>query len=221
MPILDNKKNIRSFGRINGRGITEETKNILESKLEQYKFVLENFKADNINHLEIGFGYGESIAERAKNNPNIKYIGCETYTKGVLNLINLIEVNKTNNIQIFNGDARLLLESLPNGSLDMVFVLFPDPWPKKKQQKRRIISDDFLVLLSQKIKVGGKLFFASDIENYVEWTIEKVENNGSFVKLFDDESVKIEPDWWVRTKYQEKAIREGRSSCFLEWERCN
>lgn len=219
MLTLDNKKNIRSFGRINGRGITEETKNILKNKLEQYKFVLEDFKKDNINHFEIGFGYGESIVERAKNNPNIKYIACETYTKGVLNLINLIEVNKINNIQIFNGDARLLLETLPDNSLDMVFVLFPDPWPKKKQQKRRIINDDFLILLSQKIKFDGKLFFASDIENYVEWTIEKVENNGFFVKMFDNESMKIEPNWWVQTKYQEKAIREGRESCFLEWEK--
>lgn len=219
MLILDNKKNIRSFGRINGRGITEETKNILENKLEQYKFVLENFNKNNINHLEIGFGYGESIAERAKNNKNIKYIGCEIYTKGVLNLINLMENNKTDNIQIFNGDARLLFETLPDNSLDMVFILFSDPWPKKKQRKRRIISDDFLVLLSQKIKIGGSLFFASDIENYVEWTIEKVNNNECFKKLFDNEGMMIEPKWWVKTKYQEKAIREGRKSCFLEWKR--
>lgn len=214
MPILDNKKNIRSFGRINGRGIKEETKNILTEKLKKYSISLNDIDNRKINHFEIGFGYGESIAERAIKNPDINYIGCETYTKGVLNLINLIENNEIKNIKIFNGDARLFLERIDNDILDMVFVLFPDPWPKKKQQKRRIISDDFLNLLSKKIKNNGKLFFASDIDNYVQWCIEKVSNNKNFIK---NNFSKEEPDWWVRTKYQQKAINEGRESNFLEW----
>ena len=216
MPILDNKKNIRSFGRINGRGISEETKKELDNKLNNYLIDFDNFNKNNINHLEIGFGYGESIAERAKINKNINYIGCETYTKGVLNLINLIEKQQINNIKIFNGDARLLLEKLPNKSLDFVFILFPDPWPKKKQQKRRIISNDFLIILSKKIKKNGKLFFASDIKNYIDWSIEKIANNKSF-KENNNFNTNIEPSWWIKTKYQEKAIKEGRESRFLEW----
>lgn len=215
MPILDNIKNIRSFGRINSRGITKEKCDILNDKLTKYSVKTTEISNNVINHLEIGFGYGESIAGRAIINKNINYIACETYTKGVLNLIDLIEKNNINNINIFNGDARILIESLPNESIDMVFILFPDPWLKKKQQKRRIISDDFLSLLSSKIKNGGKLFFASDIENYIDWTIDKVRNNKNFIENFDNKN--IEPSWWIKTKYQQKAIEENRASTFLEW----
>ena len=214
MPILDNKKNIRSFGRINGRGVDENVKNKLNEKLTKYSFDINNIDINGTNYLEIGFGYGESIAERAPQTKSVNYIGCETYTKGVLNLLNLMEQHNVENIRIFNGDARLLLEALPDKVLDKVFILFPDPWPKKKQNKRRIIGDDFLILLSKKIKTGGTLFFASDIDSYVDWSLEKVGNNHSFSLI---SNTKQEPSWWVKTKYQQKAITEGRQSSFLEW----
>lgn len=208
--IIDNKKNIRSFGRINGRGkIDYDLLNNIEYLIDV------NYKPDKkcINHFEIGFGYGESLLARAINNPNINYIGCETYAKGVINLYNNLKANNVNNVKIFNGDARLLLEQIDDNSIDMIFVLFPDPWPKKKQNKRRIISDDFLNIIKDKLKNGGKLFFASDIENYVDWTVEKLINNGHFVGSIS----KVEPSWWIRTKYQEKAVKEGRGSWFLEY----
>ena len=90
-----------------------------------------------------------------------------------------------NNLKVFYGDARLLIENLEDNSLDKIFVLFPDPWPKKKHNKRRIINENFLNLISKKLKSGGELFFASDIINYVEWTIEKVETTKLFTKKFE------------------------------------
>lgn len=212
MVILDNKKNIRSFGRINGRGKINKDllKNITCLIDENYKL-----NKNEINHLEIGFGYGESLLNRAINNKNINYIGCETYIKGVLSLYNCIKANNINNIKIFNGDARILLENIEDETLDMIFILFPDPWPKKKQNKRRIISDDFLSLIEKKLKKGGKVFFATDIESYVEWTIEKFNNNKSFSN--NKKNIKEQPEWWITTKYQDKAIKEGRDSNFLEY----
>lgn len=210
MPIIDNKKNIRSFGRINGRG------KVKTDALEKVEFLItEDYKIDknNVNHLEIGFGYGESLLARAITNPAINYIGCETYVKGVLNLASNLAANNVKNVKIFNGDARILLEKFDNQSIDMIFILFPDPWPKKKQNKRRIISDDFLILLQNKLKNDGKLFFATDIDSYVEWTLEKLQNNGHFSGY----CTSTPPNWWVKTKYQEKAIKEGRSSKFLEY----
>ncbi len=222
MVILDNRKNVRSFGRINSRGVLKNEKETIENILPKYSIDLD-YKIDcnKINHLEIGCGYGESIFERAKNNKNINYIACETYIKGILNLLNSIEKEKLENIKIFNGDARLLLENLTDKSIDMMYILFPDPWPKKKHNKRRIINEEFLELIARKLKNKGHLFFATDIESYLEWTIEKVEINGKFKKLFDFDSCKKSPNWWVQTKYQTKAIKEGRDCNFLEWELIN
>ena len=207
--IINNKENIRSFGRINGRG------KIDHDLLDNMEYLIdENYKPAKsaINHLEIGFGYGESLLARAVKNVNINYIGCEAYAKGIINLYKGIKSNNINNVKIFNGDARLLLKNLEQNTIDEIFILFPDPWPKKKQNKRRIISDDFLKLVANKLKHGGKLFFATDIENYLDWTMEKLKNNGSFDIVLSTK----EPDWWVKTKYQEKAIKEGRESTFLE-----
>ena len=210
MVVINNKKNIRSFGRINGRGRVDY------GLLDSIEYLIDSsykFNKESINHFEIGFGYGESLLARAANNPNINYIGCETYVKGVINLYNGLKSNNISNVKIFNGDARLLLEEMNDDSIDMIFILFPDPWPKKKQNKRRIISDDFLNLAKDKLKNNGKLFFATDIEDYMNWTLDKLFKNGYF-----NGSVSLEePSWWVRTKYQEKAIKEGRSRWFLEY----
>ncbi|MDR1498844.1 MAG: tRNA (guanosine(46)-N7)-methyltransferase TrmB [Rickettsiales bacterium] len=220
MVILDNRKNVRSFGRINSRGVLKSKENVIENILPKYSIGLDYpINPDIVNHLEVGFGHGESMAERAKKNENINYIGCETYVKGVLDLLDIIVKNNLKNINIFNGDARLLLENLKNDSLDMIFILFPDPWPKKKHHRRRIINEDFLHLVSEKLKTGGQLFFSSDIDAYVEYTIEMVVKTGYFKELFDKNNCGITPEWWVETKYQKKAMNTGRISKFLTWEK--
>lgn len=218
MAILDNKRNIRSFGRINGRRNAKENEHLLKDILQKYNINFDGIDKNNINHLEIGFGYGESLLDRARNNQNIIYIGCETYTNGVLNLLKLIELNLIKNIKIFNGDARILLENLPDQSLDKIFLLYPDPWPKKKQNKRRIINDDFLNLASDKLKTNGILFFVSDVIDYVNWTLEKIDKNNNFIANSTSlNELQKEPFWWIKTKYQKKAEKENRSSYFLEF----
>ena len=226
---IDNRKNIRSFGRVNGRGVLKNYAEYIENVLPQFCFNLEQNKILDINrdlfnsndkqiYFEIGTGYGESIAERAKNTPNINFIACETYTKGVINLIEYIKKYDLKNIKIFNGDARLLLENMQDSSIDKLFLLFPDPWQKTKQYKRRIINEDFLTLIHKKIKSNGTFFFASDIDDYIKWTLDRIEFSKLFKKHFDSINDCLnEPDWWVETKYQQKALKEGRVCRFCKF----
>ena len=157
---------IRSFGRIKGRKLSDNKINTLDTILPIYQ--VENNKEylsklinkeDNI-FFEIGFGYGEHTAHQAKLNTKTKIIACETYINGVLSLISKIKDEKIDNIKLYNGDARLLLENMPDHSIDKIFILFPDPWSKKKQNKRRIINSDFINLVKLKLKNGGILFLA-------------------------------------------------------------
>ena len=109
---------------------------------------------------------------------------------------------------------------MPDHSIDKIFILFPDPWPKKKQNKRRIINSNFIDLVKLKLKNGGILFFASDILNYVEWTIDFAKDK--LQPLFNNiEDCKKEPEWWIKTRYQQKAIKEGRESYFLKFKNIN
>ena len=222
MAILDNKRNIRSFGRINGRSCGKKVIYALDKLLPKYLFDPEEIDINACNYLEIGFGYGESLAKRALIDKNTNYIGCETYSKGVVNLIDLMEKESIKNIEIFNGDARILLENIPDHSIDKIFILYPDPWPKKRHNKRRIINEKFLELIHKKLKKYGILFFATDVTDYADWVIEKVRNSNLFIADFSSLSeVKTEPQWWVKTKYQEKAIKELRDSYFIEFTTIN
>lgn len=215
------KTQIRSFGRIRGRNLKDSKINKLDNILPKYLIKIEEDKIINLptnNKLlfEIGFGYGEHTLHQAKLHPDYNIIACETYINGVLSLLDKIEENKINNINIYNLDTRYLLEKMPDNSIDIIYILFPDPWPKKKQNKRRIINAEFVDLVKSKLKKGGILFFASDILNYVEWTMEFV--FGKLKPTFNNiEECKKEPQWWIRTRYQEKAIRENRESYFLEF----
>ena len=217
-------REIRSFGRIKGRTINQNKLNILNNVLPIYQITIENNKIKNFPNddkkifFEIGFGYGEHTIHQAILNPNINIVSCETYINGVISLLDKIEKNNIKNIFIYNKDARILLEKIDNNSLDKIFILFPDPWPKNKQNKRRIINEKFIDLIKLKLKNNGILFFASDILDYVKWTINFTKNKlQSNFEIDNLDNCKKEPDWWIKTRYQEKAIKEGRDCYFLEF----
>ncbi|MDD2839563.1 MAG: tRNA (guanosine(46)-N7)-methyltransferase TrmB [Rickettsiales bacterium] len=216
------KFKIRTFGRIKNRKLGDIKLKKMENFFPKFKIEIDNNNLINFPNnnqklfFEIGFGYGEHTAHQALLNKDYNIVGCETYINGVLSLLDKIEIEEIENIRIFNGDARLLLEKLPNNSIDKIFILFPDPWPKNRQNKKRIISEEFVQLIQSKLKKDGILFFASDILDYIKWTCNFTK--GKFKPLFTNlEECKKEPDWWVRTKYQQKAIKEGRESYFLEF----
>jgi len=219
---MEGNLKIRSFGRIKSRKLKDSKLEKLKVIFPKYRIEINDDKILNMPegceklYFEIGFGYGEHTIHQALLNENYGIIACETYINGVLSLLDKIESQSVKNVRIYNGDARILLEKMPDNLIDKVFVLFPDPWPKKKQHKRRIINDEFLDTLRKKIKTNGTLFFASDILDYVE-SMSKT-TIAKFEPLFENiEDCKKEPDWWIRTRYQQKAINEGRESYFLEF----
>lgn len=168
--------------------------------------------------FEIGFGAGEHLLGQARQHPDVNFIGCEPYTNGMASLLASVDQEKLANIRLFDGDARRLLERLPDASIERLFVLFPDPWPKARHHKRRIISQGTLALFHQKLKAGGLLRLATDHEDYGVWMLEQLFAFGRFRwTAASCADWKSPPADWVRTRYQAKAEAEGRSAMFLNW----
>ena len=164
--------------------------------------------------LEIGFGGGEHLAHQAALNPTINYIGAEPFLNGVAKLLAEIEARKLTNLRVHYGDARPLLEALPDESFERIYLLYPDPWPKLKQKKRRFVNAANLALFARVLKPRGQFWFASDIEDYVAWTREHVATS----KLFDEQPDHTLPfENWLQTRYEAKARREGRGSHYLRF----
>ncbi|MGQ0483780.1 MAG: tRNA (guanosine(46)-N7)-methyltransferase TrmB [Hyphomicrobiales bacterium] len=164
--------------------------------------------------LEIGFGGGEHLARQAELNPDISFIGAEPFVNGVAKLLALIEEKKLANIRIHDGDVRYLLEALPAGSLERIYLLYPDPWPKARHAKRRFVNAENLGHVHRLLAPGGLFLFASDIADYVEWTRERVAAHGGFAE--DGEAAQPFEDW-VETRYEAKARREGRVPFYLRF----
>ena len=161
--------------------------------------------------LEIGFGGGEHLAAMAKAHPDVGYFGVEPFLNGVAKLLAAIQVDALVNIRALRGDARDVLAALPDSSLDRVYLLYPDPWPKRRQRKRRIVDEVFLAEVARVLKPGCELRFATDIDDYAGWTLARIAQQDALVWLAETAD-----DWripwpeWHRTRYEEKALREGR-----------
>jgi tRNA (guanine-N7-)-methyltransferase len=166
--------------------------------------------------LEIGFGGGEHLAQQAALHPDVTLIGAEAFQNGVAKLLALAEERGLANLRIHYGDARDLLSSLPDYCLERVYLLYPDPWPKERQKKRRFVNDANLAEIDRALKDDGRFFFASDIPDYVAWTREHVSRSGRFAETGDA----AEPfDDWTVTRYEAKALREGRRPAYLRFDK--
>ena len=233
------------FGRRKGRVIHKAKSFLLENFLPQIaldasKQILPEkcFGEPKAKYyLEIGFGDGDHLAELAKRLPDVGFIGVEVYRNGVAQLLSLLtglkegnaedlqqsvsfEEGRIDNVRIFDDDVRLLFASLPDGAFDKIFLLFPDPWPKNRHAERRFINPENLKELSRLLKKGGILQVATDHPVYKKWTLEIMHKNPDFrwtAKCSDD--WRNPPADWAETKYQRKALREGRRPVFFEFER--
>jgi tRNA (guanine-N7-)-methyltransferase len=179
---------------------------IFENKLIDFNGVFENKSRDLI--LEIGFGMGASTAEIARSNLNKNYIAVEVHSPGVGNLLKLIQENNISNLKIIQHDAVEVLNSMiKNDSLDGIHIFFPDPWPKKRHQKRRLIQLNLLKLIAQKIKKDGYLHIATDWEDYAFWIIDLLDKEELLQKTSDDFFKK--PDYRPFTKYENRGLKLG------------
>jgi tRNA (guanine-N7-)-methyltransferase len=164
--------------------------------------------------MEIGFGSGEHLAMQAEQNPDVSMIGCEPYINGVVQLLKHVESQQLDNIRLWTDDAVQLLEQLPDQALGRLFILFPDPWPKVRHHKRRIISDNMLDLVAKKLQIGGELRLATDHVEYAEWMQEHLQRHPKFAA---SEDTHTPPADWIKTRYQEKAEKEGRPPIFFRY----
>jgi tRNA (guanine-N7-)-methyltransferase len=170
--------------------------------------------------LEIGFGGGEHLAAQAECHPEIGLIGCEVFQPGIARLLAHIELRHLDNIRIFTDDARLMIAALPPSSIDRVFIMFPDPWPKRRHENRRLVSCETLGALAAVMTDGAELRLATDDSNYLVWMLERLTEHPFFEWL-----VRGPCDWrnrpgdWPPTRYEEKARAAGRAPNFLRLRR--
>ena len=161
--------------------------------------------------LEIGFGGGEHLAAMARAEPDIGFLGVEPFLNGVAKLLAEIEADGLDNLRLMRGDAREVLACLPVASLDRIYLLYPDPWPKRRQRKRRIVDPAFLDEVAHVLRPGGEFRFATDIDDYAGWTLARMAGRADFRWLATQAADWLTPwDGWHRTRYEEKALREGR-----------
>ena len=170
--------------------------------------------------LEIGFGAGEHLAWQAARRPGIAFIGAEVFRDGIVGLLRSIDQEQIKNIRIYRGDGRDLLEVLPAGSLDRVSILFPDPWPKRRHSKRRLVQPELLDRLAELMAEGAELRLATDHPDYLGWILERITAHAAFDWLAGRPG-----DWrerpadWPATRYERKALEEGRRPSFLRLRR--
>ncbi len=214
-------KLIRSFGRIKSRKLSDHKKFLLENLLPKYQ-IDENYFQQKCNFekksFEIGFGFGDFLYEKAKANPNQIFLGCEPHINGVVNVLGKLENEPLENVKISLDDARLLLEKFPDDYFDEIYILFPDPWPKIKHFKRRLIDVDLLDnLLAKKLKKEAQLIIATDHDSYKTWILSEIAKSHKFnwQATSKDDWQKFPSDWII-TKYQKKAQIEGRVSVIFK-----
>ncbi len=170
--------------------------------------------------LEVGFGGGEHLAWQAAQNPRVGMIGAEPFINGVAKLLAQIEDEGLQNIRIHHGDARPLMEALAAGSLSRIFVLHPDPWPKKRHHKRRIVGPWFFAEAARLLRPGGILRVASDIPDYVRWTLMHAQGAPAFEWTAERaDNWRRRPADWPQTRYEAKALAEGRTPAYLVFRR--
>lgn len=155
--------------------------------------------------LEIGSGMGEATAQIAKTNPEIGYVAVEMHSPGLAALLILINQMQLTNIKLIREDATFLLANyIPDNSIDGIHLLFPDPWPKNRQHKRRIIQNEFIELISKKLKPEGFIHIATDWQPYADWIKARFDTNSNFKGGIVDR-----PQWRVLSKFEGQGLRKG------------
>ena len=170
--------------------------------------------------LEIGFGGGEHLVHQAMSHPDTGFIGAEAYLNGFGKILSEIEAHSLKNIRLFHGDALALVAALPDGCLDRLDLLYPDPWRKRRHWKRRFVQPDTLDHVARVLKPHGAFRFASDWSDYVTWTLMQMRGRAD-VQWWADRAVDWREPWpnWPGTRYEAKARREGRVPTYLTFRR--
>jgi tRNA (guanine-N7-)-methyltransferase len=170
--------------------------------------------------VEIGFGGGEHLADQAAAHRDIAMIGCEPFINGVASLLSSIDAEALANIRIYSDDGATLLRALPDRSVGRLCILFPDPWPKARHHKRRLITGAFVDEAARVLKSDAELRFATDHRGYRQWTLARLVGHRDFRWICRDESDwRTRPGDWPETRYEGKARVAGRDCVYLRFRR--
>ena len=204
---------MRSYGRIKSRPIKPRQAALVEDLLPSLRPPQGPFDPRTLLDgareawLEIGFGGGEHMASQAARAPDVLIVGCEPFLNGVASAVRHVAEQGLKNVRIHDGDARELAARLPDASLDRVFILFPDPWPKARHHKRRIVQTEMVAELARLLKPGGRLRFATDVAGYADWALERILASPDFEwpaqKAHD---WRVAPSDHITTRYEEKRL---------------
>jgi tRNA (guanine-N7-)-methyltransferase len=218
------------FGRRKGHALRPHQAALMETLLPKLAIDLANPAPPDLAalfpvpvrevRLEIGFGGGEHMIAQAEHQPDTGFIGVEPFVNGMAKALAAIEAKKLTNIRLHFGDATFLLDWLPSRSLVRVDLMYPDPWPKRRHWKRRFVQDRSVAELARVLRPDGEFRFASDIPDYVAWTLAHLGRSAAFVWTAERAD-----DWRVpwpgffSTRYEAKAKRECRTPCYLIFRR--
>jgi tRNA (guanine-N7-)-methyltransferase len=204
---------LRSFGRIKSRVIKPRQAALMDSLLPSIRPPAEPFDPRELMPgateawLEIGFGGGEHMAAQAARRPDTLIIGAEPFQNGVASALRHVDERGLSNVRIHDGDVRELMARMPDACLDRIFVLFPDPWPKARHNKRRLIQKDTVSVIARLLKRGGRLRFASDWADYVDGTLERMLKEGRLAGQAERaDDWRTPPGDHITTRYEEKKL---------------
>jgi tRNA (guanine-N7-)-methyltransferase len=172
-------------------------------------------------HFEIGFGSGEHLANRADMLPDHGFIGAEPFLNGVAAALSHIREKHLANVRLWRGDALDVLQRIPDGSLSFLYLLHPDPWPKARHAKRRMINDGPVNLFAAKVRTGGEFRLATDDPTYLGWSLMIMQRHADdFEWLAERPEDFLQPSGgWIETRYGAKSRREGRRPYYLRYRR--
>ena len=230
MKNLENIQGSRVYGRRLAKPLKKTSAKRLSEYFPKYSISLDDDMpldpANLFDHnpkeywLEIGFGKGEHLITQAKENPDIGFIGCEPFVNGVSGLVDHMAAENVTNIRFFMNDARLLMDALPDRCISRAFILFPDPWPKKRHHKRRIVSPGNLIVLSRILKDAASLRIGTDHHDYCRWILARLMENCDFNwNSNKPDDWHLRPDDWPETRYEKKALSVGRKSAYMTFVR--
>ena len=209
---------LRSFGRIKARPIKPRQAALLDTLLPKIAFdPAEPLIGET--WLEIGFGGGEHLAEQAARHPEVRLIGAEPFLNGVASALRHLDERGLTNVRLHQGDAREVLQQLPDASLTRIFILFPDPWPKARHHKRRLVQPDTVAEFARVLRPGGSLRFATDVADYANQALETFLGSPHLrwtAERADD--WRVPPADHVTTRYETKRLGDC-APVFLDFER--
>jgi tRNA (guanine-N7-)-methyltransferase len=215
------------YGRSRGKSLRAGQKGLLAEALPLFSIAMEHLtegrpfaRTPREVWLEIGFGAGEHLIEQAKANPEVGIVGCDPFLNGIVAALAGLKREDISNVRLRRGDAQAVIETAPDAFFSRVFVLYPDPWPKRRHHKRRLIAQGVIDALARVMRRGAELRFATDIDDYAGWALAHFLDSPHF-----GWAATRARDWrqpwpeWRPTRYEVKARSEGRGSVYLTFMR--